>query len=268
MAYLGIGEKQLEQIDNKQNRNIVIDNIVNNYISDTPKFYNKESEIIVKILGVLRMELKKFKLYQLLVLTEEDADTIIWNSIFEDIKADVCEQIFGAKGFFEKGSYAQLQSDEFWDEYNIVIDMLPKDAYNFMLLKYNKSQWNDKVKEVCEYVKNVASCKCKWVAFSHDGAYENFSRKSFDDKKDCYNDMRNAVLEKMKWNTEYDEDFPESDTAIGYKVLFKQDMIIHTSYSGAYVYKIVGADDVVKIEDIFTEEFKEWLKVMDLRYIS
>ncbi|MBQ5347411.1 MAG: hypothetical protein IIU39_05130, partial [Ruminococcus sp.] len=49
----------------------------------------------------------------------------------------------------------------------------------------------------------------KWVAFSHDSAYEVDNRTTFVTKDECYNDMRNAVLEKMKWNTEHDEDFAE-----------------------------------------------------------
>ena len=174
--------------------------------------------------------------------------------------------IFGAKRFFDVGGEAQLQDDEFWDEYNALLDMIPKNTYDFMRLKFDAWRWANKVKEVCEYVNKIVPCKCKWVAYSNDGSYEDFSRGSFDNKKDCYNDMRNAVLEKMKWNTEYDEDFPCTDDAVGYKVRFTQDMIIHTSFSGTYVYKIVGADDVVKIEDIFTEEFNQWLVKNDMNW--
>ena len=122
------------------------------------------------------------------------------------------------------------------------------------------------INRVCIYIEKIVPTKYKWVGFSYDGSYEDFSRGSFDNKKDCYNDMRNAVLEKMKWNTEYDEDFPYEDDAVGYKVRFTQDMIIHTSYSGVYVYKIVYADEVVKMKDIFTEEFNEWLNIMGLYY--
>ena len=71
--------------------------------------------------------------------------------------------------------------------------------------------------------------------------------------------MRNAALEKMKWNTNFDVDFEDEDCAIGYKVRFTKDMIIHTSWSGVYVYKIVDENEKVKLEDIFTDEFKEWL---------
>ena len=123
-----------------------------------------------------------------------------------------------------------------------------------------------KVNEVCMYVSKFVPCKYKWVAYSNDGSYEDFSRGSFDNKRDCYNDMRNAVLKKMKWNTEYDEDFTREEDAVGYKVLFKQNMIIHTSFSGTYVYKIVGADDVVNREDIFTDEFNQWLAKCDMNW--
>jgi hypothetical protein len=52
--------------------------------------------------------------------------------------------------------------------------------------------------------------------------------------------MRNAALEKMKWNTEFDEDFDDVDDSdyIGYKVKFSKDKIIHESYSGIYTYEI------------------------------
>lgn len=261
MAYLGIGETQLQILDNEQNRNLVKEKILADYFSS-----KKQDEINKKMIDTLTTILNGMKLYQLLVLTAEDCDALIWNNIFDHLKDNVCEVIFGAKRFFEVGGDAQLQDDEFWDEYHIVIDMLPESAYDFMKLESSIRQWTDKVKEVGEYVKKVSNCKCKWVAYSNDGSYEDFSKGSFDNKKDCYDDMRNAVLEKMKWNTEYDEDFSYEDDAIGYKVRFTQDMIIHTSYSGTYVYKIVGADDVVKIEDIFTEEFNQWLVKNDMNW--
>jgi hypothetical protein len=43
--------------------------------------------------------------------------------------------------------------------------------------------------------------KYKWIAECSDGAFNDESAL-FDTKRDCYNNMRNAVLEKMKWNTE------------------------------------------------------------------
>ena len=89
--------------------------------------------------------------------------------------------------------------------------------------------------------------KFKWIAKSDDGAFEDESTKVFDSKKDCYEDMRNLALEKMKWNTEYDDDFSYllDDDYIGYEVKFKQDEIVHTSYSGVYTYKIVEVKNYI-----------------------
>ena len=264
MAYLGIGETQLQILDNEQNRNLVKQAILVNYVN---KFIPaKEDDVHKKMIVTLTTILDDMKLHQLLVLTAEDCDALIWNDVFDHLENDVCKKVFGAKRFFDVGSDAQMQGDDFWDEYHIVLDMLPEKAYNFMMLESSSYNWANKVKEVCEYVNKIVPCKYKWVAYSHDGSYEDFSRGSFDNKKDCYNDMRNAVLEKMKWNTEYDEDFDYEGEAIGYKVLFMQNMIIHTSFSGTYVYKIVGADDVVKIEDIFTGEFNQWLAKNDMNW--
>ena len=264
MAYLGIGETQLQILDNEQNRNLVKEKILAEYIYDfIPK---NQDDIHKKIIRKLNALLSNRKLHQLLVLTAEDCVPLIWNDVFGHLKDDVCNNVYGAKRFFNVGSDAQMQDDEFWYEYNVVLGMLPENAYDFMKLENNFFMWTDKVKEVCEYVGKVVPCKCKWVAYSHDGSYEDCSKGSFAYKKDCYNDMRNAVLEKMKWNTDYDEDFDYKDESIGYKVVFTQNMIIHTSFSGTYVYKIVGADDVVKREDIFTDEFNQWLAKCDMNW--
>ena len=76
-----------------------------------------------------------------------------------------------------------------------------------------------------------------WVAESDDGCFEDKSSRIFDTQKEAYEDMRNAALEKMKWNTEFDEDFYDVD-AIDYEVIFYKDKIIHSSYSGEYTYSI------------------------------
>jgi hypothetical protein len=81
--------------------------------------------------------------------------------------------------------------------------------------------------------------KFTWVAKSDDGVFEDESRMLFSTKEACYNDMRNAALEKMKWNTEFNEDYSDGTDTIGYEVYFSQDMIEHISYSGRYTYKIV-----------------------------
>ena len=78
-----------------------------------------------------------------------------------------------------------------------------------------------------------------WKASSDDGAFEDKSERGFATQKEAYEDMRNAALEKMKWNTEYDEDF-EENIPIGYDVhfVFAQGKITHESYSGLYTYEI------------------------------
>lgn len=262
--YLGIGEKQLAQIDNEVNRKIVKDNIIADF--DDKFIPANADEIHKKMIHTLDVILGGMKLHELLVVTAEDCDALIWNNVFADLQIDVCEWNFGAKRFFEIGSYASLEDDEYYDEYHTMLGcgMIPESTYDFVKLECSVREWTDKVKEVSNYIKKVAPMKCKWVAFSNDGAYEDCSKGSFEDKKDCYDDMRKAVLEKMKWNTNYDEDFDDEDCAIGYKVRFTQDMIIHTSFSGTYVYKIVGENENLMLEDIFTEEFNDWLKKMDL----
>jgi hypothetical protein len=89
-------------------------------------------------------------------------------------------------------------------------------------------------------IKEIGKVKYKWVAECSDGAFENCSKQMFETKEECYNDMRNSALEKMKWNTEY-EDFSDmtDNEYIGYEVRFKPREIVHISYSGTYTYKVV-----------------------------
>ena len=88
-------------------------------------------------------------------------------------------------------------------------------------------------------VKELNECKCRWECSSDDGSFTDDSRRTFDTQEECYNDMRNSALEKMKWNTEWCDvnDCADGDF-IGYKVSFFKDKIIHKSYSGTYTYII------------------------------
>lgn len=88
--------------------------------------------------------------------------------------------------------------------------------------------------------------KYKWVAESNDRSFEDESRRDFTSKEDCYNDMRNAALEKMKWNTEF-YDVDDNDT-LGYKVHFSKNKIVHESYSGVYTYEIKEVYDKKNVE--------------------
>ena len=82
--------------------------------------------------------------------------------------------------------------------------------------------------------------KYKWVAQSNDG-WDDESTQTFSDKKEAYNDMRKAVLSKMTWNTEFDEDLYDGGI-VTYKVEFAQNMIKHESFSGIYTYEIVEVE--------------------------
>ena len=88
--------------------------------------------------------------------------------------------------------------------------------------------------------------KYKWVAESNDGAFEDESIQTFTYKRECYNDMRNAALKKMKWNTEFYD--VEDDNTLGYKVHFSKNKIIHESYSGVYTYEIKEVEEMKTIE--------------------
>jgi hypothetical protein len=53
--------------------------------------------------------------------------------------------------------------------------------------------------------------------------------------------MRDAVLLKMKWNTEHDEEVTEYGE-VTYQVSFKPREIVHKSFSGVYTYRIVECE--------------------------
>ena len=111
---------------------------------------------------------------------------------------------------------------------------------------------------------NTMAKRFKWVAFSHDWSYEVGSHSTFVTKDACYNDMRTAVLNKMRWNTEYNEDFEDGTSAISYKVWFERGMIVHQSYSGTYVYLIVNEDENPDYYEVFNEEMVKHLQNIDM----
>ena len=97
-----------------------------------------------------------------------------------------------------------------------------------------------------------------WKAYSTDGAFEDESIRDFETEKEAYEDMRNAALEKMKWNTEYDEDFDtdgfDGTVPIDYEVKFYKRKIVHESYSGIYIYEIFDNSEDVKTNTLTTKE--------------
>lgn len=121
------------------------------------------------------------------------------------------------------------------------------DNNNKLIIKtpgFNVSYHIAEVSKVChnnlEYVTMIVSKQVayKWVAKSDDGIFEDESKTLFSSKKSCYNNMRRHALEKMQWNTQYDEDFVDCGS-IGYEVQFTPNSITHKSYSGVYTYQII-----------------------------
>jgi hypothetical protein len=118
---------------------------------------------------------------------------------------------------------------------------LPENHTEPVRLTETNISTHSEFKALVELIERKKSIRYKWTAKSNDGSFTDESREIFDNKEECYNDMRNAALEKMKWNTEYREDFGDMEDGeyIGYTVRFSREVIIHESYSGIYIYKIV-----------------------------
>lgn len=91
--------------------------------------------------------------------------------------------------------------------------------------------------------------KYSWKVSSNDGSFED-KGEWFDTHEEAYNDMRNHALEKMKWNTEW-EDFSDlsDEDFIVYDVQFSRNSIVHGSYSGIYTYEIVKKGRKVYLHD-------------------
>jgi len=81
------------------------------------------------------------------------------------------------------------------------------------------------------------------------------SKRTFATLKECYEDMRNAALEKAKWNTEFDEDFDEG-VAIDYAFTFHPLKVVHKSYSGTYTYVVKYADGT-DLEEGALDKYRE-----------
>lgn len=103
--------------------------------------------------------------------------------------------------------------------------------------------------------------KYYWTVECSDGGYNSNSEKLFDTMKEAYEDMRNAALEKMKWNTEFDEDFENNVESIGYSVSFERKRIVHQSYSGIYTYEIKEVE-MIELEGL-DEEIKPFAEMIN-----
>lgn len=87
-----------------------------------------------------------------------------------------------------------------------------------------------------------------WIAASNDRSLFDKGCHTHTTREECYNDMRDAVLSKMTWNTIFNEDFERDCDVIPYKVWFRKDMIVHSSFSGDYIYLIVDADNLPSMD--------------------
>lgn len=91
--------------------------------------------------------------------------------------------------------------------------------------------------------------KFRWTSHSDDGSWEDHS-DVFDTQEECYEDMMEHAIDKMKWNVEWDDIIggaPEKELANGivttvhpirYHLNVNADKITHTSYSGTYTWQI------------------------------
>ena len=99
--------------------------------------------------------------------------------------------------------------------------------------------------------KTIPNRKYRWTAHSSDKSWSDRSQGAFDTQEECYMDMMNHAVDKMKWNIEWDDIVYDSsgkcelidgimtyDTSIYYGLTVTSDTIIHTSYSGTYIYSI------------------------------
>lgn len=108
--------------------------------------------------------------------------------------------------------------------------------------------------------------KYLWTAKSDDDCFHDKSDRVFDTQEECYNDMMEHAVDKMKWNVDYwdvidgqnilekngikqTNEVGKDAGYIGYEVKFMPHKIVHTSYSGTYTYEIVTKEDEDKKED-------------------
>lgn len=200
---------------------------------------------------------------------DDDEDSMAWIGLYGVPALYECRAIgrywMGGWQFKFKDKNTEGNLNECWNvsnesadntlsDCNILSDIY--DRYTEYLERNKKYQSNEKTIEwVTEIYKglidfrgfaiakgDIAYCQYAWITKSNDGAYEDYA-VGFNSKEECYTSMRNAVLEKMKWNTEYadviDGQGEEGSYSIGYEVHFNPNSIEHISYSGRYIALIV-----------------------------
>ena len=92
-----------------------------------------------------------------------------------------------------------------------------------------------------------------WGAFCSDGSWTDRSDVVFETLKECYDNMRDAALNKLHYNTEIDE-MPEDEGPVYWKLTFdgeNRTIVLHSEICGTYTYKVIEVTNqyIVKVEN-------------------
>ena len=103
-----------------------------------------------------------------------------------------------------------------------------------------------------------------WSAFCSDGGWTDRSNEVFGTLKECYDNMRDAALNKLHYNTEIDE-MPEDEGPVYWKLTFdgeSRTIILHSEICGTYTYMVLEVTHkyIVKVENPETNECIEYFE--------
>ena len=101
--YAAVNENRVNLIDNKQSRDVIINDIIFEYRIN---YGNLTGEMMSRLTDILTF----YSLYDLLFLTPADIEVLLWNAVFFDFKEAVCKKVSGAREFFEIGSHKSPQN--------------------------------------------------------------------------------------------------------------------------------------------------------------
>ena len=112
---------------------------------------------------------------------------------------------------------SSAETIEYRNRFSIFIEKKVEDIYN----TYQEAI--DKLNAKKELYYWILDCDC----------YSEQSKNNFESKKECYEDMRQAVNRKVLWNIEY-TDFDSDDDMIEIGITATRNQIKCQSYSGTY----------------------------------
>jgi hypothetical protein len=113
-------------------------------------------------------------------------------------------------------------------------------------------------------MKKLQKVKYIWNAVCSDGGWTDRSNEIFGTLKECYNNMRDAALSKLHYNTEIDE-MPEDEGPVYWKLKFdgeNKTIILHSEICGTYTYNVIEVTNqyIVKVEKAETNECIEYFE--------